>query len=561
MGWVLTARDYQAIAQQYCSDVIAGRIPACKWVVAACQRQVSDLGSQGGESFPYAYEPKLGERVCRFVENLHHTKGEWARNRQRITLEAWQVFVIMTTFSWWGLNTGYRRFRDVYVEVPRKNAKSTLTSGIALYMLLADGEPGAEVCSAATTKQQARIVFDDSRRMCKMDSAMVERFGLDVQQHALLVEDTGSKYVPLSAEGSTLDGLNVHFAPIDELHAHKTRAVYDVIDSGRGSRNQPMIWAITTAGTDRSGICYERRTHVTKVLGNVFKDETCFGIIYTIDDGDDWADPACWRKANPNYGVSVLAHDMHAAARYALSMASKQPEFLTKRLNVWVNADSAWMDMRAWDAAADKDLTLQQFAGADCLVGLDLASKVDIAAKVYLFEKEGTLYLFGSYWLPERAVENSVNSQYEGWRRSGYLTVTDGEVTDYDQIEESILDDCVRFDVQEVAYDPFQATQLSSHLVEHGVPMVEMRPTVLNFSEPMKELEARILSGRLKHNGCPVLTWMISNVVCHRDQKDNIYPRRERVENKIDGAVAAIMAIGRWMQQASQTEQPAYIAL
>lgn len=543
------ARDYDGIAAEYVRQVLAGQILACKWVQLACQRQLSDFKKQGDPDYPWRYQPELGIRVCRFVEMLRHTKGKWARNRETIKLELWQVFILMVVFSWVSKSTGMRRFRDVYIEVPRKNAKSTLTSGVSLYMLVADNEPGAEVYAAATTHKQARIVFDDSRRMAKQDSYFCEHFGLDVQQHALLVEDTGSKFVPLSAEGSTLDGLNVHFAPIDELHAHKTRDVYDVIDSGRGSREQPILWAITTAGSDRAGICYERRTHVTKVLQDVFQDDTCFGIIYTIDDGDDWTDPVSWRKANPNFGVSVFEHDMEAAARYAMSMASKQPEFFTKRLNVWVNADSAWMDMRAWDACADTSLQLSDFEGQPVYIGLDLASKVDIAAQVLLFERNGVLYLFGRYWLPERAVDNSANSQYEGWRRMGLLNVTDGEVTDYDQIEEAVLMDQQVFDVAEVAFDPFQATQLSSHLIDEGVPMVEMRPTVLNFSEPMKELEARVLAKKLRHNGDPVLTWMISNVVCHRDQKDNIYPNKERPENKIDGVVAAIMAIGRWMHQ------------
>lgn len=557
----MSIRDYDGLAAGYVQGVLVGEISACKWVKRACERQVKDLERQAQDGFDWVYEPKKGVRVCRFVEKLCHTKGKWARNKERIVLEAWQVFILMTVFSWVHVTTGMRRFRDVYIEVPRKNAKSTLTSGVALYMLVLDGEPGAEVYAAATTHKQARIVFDDSRRMAKQDRDFCDHFGLDVQQHALLVEDTGSKFIPLSAEGSTLDGLNVHFAPIDELHAHKTRDVYDVIDSGRGSREQPMLWAITTAGSDRAGICYERRTHITKVLDSVFVDETCFGIIYTIDDGDDWTDPASWRKANPNYGVSVFENDMEAAARYAMSMASKQPEFLTKRLNVWVNADSAWMDMRAWDAAARPSLTLSDFEGERCYIGLDLASKIDIAAQILLFEREGVLYIFGRYWLPERAVDISTNSQYEGWKRMGLLNVTDGEVTDYDQIEDAILDDQRTFDVAEVAFDPFQATQLSSHLLDEHVPMIEMRPTVLNFSEPMKELEARVLSGKLVHNGDPVLTWMISNVVCHRDKKDNIYPNKERPENKIDGAVAAIMAIGRWMQNETQVITQAFVEI
>ncbi|HEX5486508.1 MAG TPA: terminase TerL endonuclease subunit [Limnobacter sp.] len=540
-------KDYCAIALGYAQSVVRGETPACQFVKMACQRHLDDLEKQSLVVWNYRFDEELGNRVCAFIEGLRHTKGQWARRRETLLLEPWQCFVLVVPFGWVHKETGLRRFTDVYIEVPRKNAKSTLTSGVALYMLVADDEPGAEVYAAATTHKQARLVFDDSRRMAMLDSEFCHHFGVEIEKHQLLVDDTNSKFVPLAAEGSTLDGLNVHFAAIDELHAHKSRELYDVIDSGRGSREQPMIWAITTAGTNRSGICYERRSHVIKVLKGIFVDESTFGIVFTIDDGDDWTDPAVWAKANPNFGVSVLPEDMERASRYAMSMASKQPEFLTKRLNVWVNADHAWMDMRAWDACADDSLSLTDFEGERCIIGLDLASKIDIAAKIYLFERKGTLYLFGQYWLPERAVEESGNSQYQGWAIEGLLNVSPGEVTDYDDIEQSILDDKKRFDLAEVGFDPFQATQLSSHLIDQFVPMVEVKPTVLNFSEPMKELEARVLAGKLRHNGCPILTWMVSNVVCHTDAKDNIYPRKERPENKIDGVVAALTALNRFM--------------
>lgn len=540
-------KNYSEIARQYCLSVVSGQIVVCKFVQLACARHLADLEKQVCAGWPYVFDENKANRVCTFLEMLRHTKGKWARDKLKIELEPWQCFIVCVAFGWLVQKTGNRRFLDVYVEVPRKNAKSTLVSGIGLYMLVADNEPGAEVYAAATTHKQARLVFDDSRRMAKMDAEFARYFGVEVLQHSLLVEDSGSKYIPLSSEGSTLDGLNVHFAAIDELHAHKTRDVYDVIDSGRGSREQPMIFAITTAGTNRAGICYERRAHLVKVLNGVFQDDRFFGVIYTIDDGDDWSDPKVWKKANPNYGVSVFEDGIESAARYALSMTSKQPEFLTKRLNVWVNADAAWMDMRAWDACADPSIDLSQFEGAQCYVGLDLASKIDIAAKVYLFEKEGCLYLFGEYWLPERAVDIDANSQYQGWAIDGLLNVSPGEVTDYDEIEASLIEDRKRFDLREVGFDPFQATQLSSHLIEEGLPMVEVKPTVLNFSEAMKQLEALVLAKKIKHNGCPIMNWMVSNVVCHTDAKDNIYPRKERPENKIDGVVAALTALARQM--------------
>jgi phage terminase large subunit-like protein len=304
---------------------------------------------------------------------------------------------------------------------------------------------------------------------------------------------------------------------------------------------------MTTCVCDRAGICYEQRTYTVKVLERTTPDETWFGAIYTLDEGDAWHDPAVWRKANPNYGVSVLEDDMQAACRKAQSMPSALANFLTKRLNVWVNADSAWMDMQAWDRCADRSLTLDRVRHLPCVAGLDLASKVDIAAEVRVFEDAaaGRYYLIPSFWLPERAVQTGRNSQYDGWRRTGHLQVTEGEVIDFDEIERQLAAEARELQMREIPFDPWQATQLASHLLAEGAPMVEYRQTVQNMSEPMKQLEALVLQGKLVHDGNPVMTWMVSNVVCHRDVKDNIYPRKEREENKIDGAVAAIMALGR----------------
>lgn len=554
---------YLDAAVSYAHQVLDGTIPASKWTKAACRRQLDDLArAESDPYYPFEWRPDKAEHVCRFIEMLPHIKGEWAG--RPISLEPWQIFILTTVFGWYR-KTGRRRFRTVYIEVPRKNAKSTLSSGVALYMMTADQEPGAEIYSAATTREQARIVFDDSRRMAELVSGFRQRFGVKVLAHSLYSGLNGARYLPLSAEGSTLDGLNIHFVVVDELHAHKTRAVYDVLETGMGARAQPMLWNITTAGVDRSGICYEQRTYVLSLLnstlrkhdglgypvkGNAAEDDTYFGIIYTIDDEDDWTDEACWAKANPNYGVSVYPDDIRRLAEKAIKVASARANFLTKRLNVWVNSATAWMDMRKWDAMADPSLELEQFAGDDVTVSLDLASKVDIADKLRLFERldaDGIkhYYVFATHYLPEEAANDEANAQYAGWAEEGWLTTTPGNVIDFDLIEEDLREDMRTFNVKEIPYDPWQAQQLANHMMDEGAPMVELRQTVQNFSEAMKQLEALVISGRLHHNGDPVLTWMISNVVAFRDAKDNIYPRKEREQNKIDGAVALIMAIAR----------------
>ena len=539
--------DYPARARSYAERVLAGEIVACKLTRLACQRFIDDLQRADNDAeWPFRFDDLAASRACAFIERLPHIKGQWARQRLKIGLEGWQIFIICNLFGWLHRETGLRRFNTAYLEVARKNAKSTLAAGIGLYMLAADGEPGAEVYSAATTGDQARIVFDVARQMVLREPEFIAG-GVDPQRHGLYIPEDARKFEPLNAEGSTLDGLNPHCSIIDELHAHKRRDVYDVMDTARGARDQSLLLSITTAGSDRAGICYEQRTYLVKLLEGVFLDDTYFGVIYTLDDDDDWTDPAVWPKSNPNYGVSVLAEDFERSAREAMNKPSAQNNFLTKRLNVWVNADSAWMDMRAWDRCANPALKIEDFEGEECIASLDLASKVDIAAKIRLFRREKKYFAFGTYYLPEHAAEDGRNSQYSGWARMGRLLLSDGNVIDYDLLERDLKDDVTRFDVREVAYDPFQAMQFSQRMQAEGIEMVEMRPTVLNFSEPMKELEKLVLEGNFEHDGCPVLAWMVSNIVCHRDQKDNIYPRKEREENKIDGVVALLMALGRYM--------------
>lgn len=539
-------RDFCALALRYAKDVVAGKIPAGRFVKAACKRQIEDLKRWKAKGAAYRFDTARANKVCRFIELLPHIKGPKAG--EPIVLEPWQVFILTTVFGWVKAD-GSRRFRRVYIEVPRGNGKSALSSGVGLYMLCGDGEGGAEVYSFATTRDQAKIVFGDAQNMAKRTPGLRTHFGVDVNAHNINVLRTASKFEALSAEGSTLDGLNTHFACVDELHAHKTRAVYDVVETSIGKRVQSLLWVITTAGSNRAGICYEVRGFVIKVLAGVAKDESQFGIVYGLDEEDDWTTEEALIKANPNWGISVMPEVLLPLQAKAMTMPSAANNFKTKHLNEWVNADTAWMDMRAWDACKDQTLDPEQFAGEPTYVALDLASKVDIAAKIALHERtidgKAHYYVFGQYYLPRDTVERGENSQYQGWEHMELLTVTDGAVIDFDVIEQDLLADCSRFEVREVPYDPFQATQLSTRMAAQGVPMVEMRPTVLNFSEPMKQLEALVLQGRLHHNGDPVLAWMMSNVVAHMDAKDNIYPRKERPENKIDGVVALIMALGR----------------
>ncbi|MBA3852922.1 MAG: hypothetical protein C0503_00825 [Gemmatimonas sp.] len=459
--------------------------------------------------------------------------------------------------------------------VPTHN--STIAAGLGLFMLGPDGEPGAEVYSAATTREQAKIVFNTARQMAMRTPAYCDRFGVEPGIHALVSLATEASFKALSSDDQTLDGLNPHAAIVDELHAHRTRGVWDVLETATGARSQSLLLAITTAGSDRSGICFEVRSYLLQILegalaktpevadargytlkGATTDDESFFGIVYTIDEDDDWTSPEAWAKANPNLGVSVKTDDIARACQKAMRLPSAQPNFLTKRLNVWVNADSAWMDMRAWSRCGDSQLRIEQFAGTPAIVALDLSSKTDIAAAAILFrrverekDKHGEdvdrvhYYAFGRYYLPEETIEESDNSQYRGWADSEFLIETDGNTTDFARIREDLVELRSTVAVAEVGIDVYQARQLGNELQEDGLAVVEIPMTVKQLSEPMKELEAAVLGGRFHHDGNPALAWMMSNVVAHRDRKDNIFPAKPTANAKIDGAVALIMAMSR----------------
>lgn len=554
---------YVDAANGYAKAVVAGEIPACKWVRLACQRQLDDLVREPSDAWPWVFDVARAERPCAFIELLPHIKGKWAREGRRIELAAWQCFNLTTVFGWVHRDTGLRRFLEAYEEVPRKNAKSTKGSGILLYMLTADGEHGAECYTAATTRDQARIVFDDAKAMAQRSPGLSTHLGLAILQHSLTVAASASKAAPLAAEGSTLDGLNVHFALLDELHAHKTRAVYDVIDTARGAREQALLMTITTAGTDRSGICYERRTHVTKILEGVVTDERVFGIIYTIDDGDDYFSPASWAKANPNYGVSVMPGDMEAQARKAEAMPSALSNFLTKRLNVWVSGESPWMDMRAWERCADLALRdLQAYAGAKAWLGLDLAQKKDFAALCIVFEVDGVWHVCTRLYLNELAVQESGNAHLTGWARQGHVVMTDGDITDFDVVADDLREMCRTFDVQEIAFDPALSMYFAGKLIEEGLPLVEITQRALFFTPPLIQVENLVLEKKLRHDANPVMNWMVSNLVVKVSKFNELRsPTKERPENKIDGPMAMLMALGRALATSKEEAAPSIILL
>lgn len=542
-------------ANRYARDVVAGKVVAGAYVRKACARHLDDMRASKAKTYPFYFDAQAAERACAFIELLPHTKGKWARDAQRLKLAPWQCFLVAVLFGWMRRKNGLRRFRELYAEIPRKNGKSQLGAGIGLYMFIADSEYGAEIYSGATTEKQAWEVFGPARQMMQRTPGLINAAGVEVWAKALAIPADGSKFEPVI--GKPGDGSSPSCALIDEFHEHDTPDLIDTMQTGMGAREQPLTAIITTAGYNLGGPCFDKHTEAKRMLDGLIENDELFAIIFSIDDGDDWASPDALKKANPNYGVSLDEDYLLAQQRRALMNPIEQTRFKTKHLNVWCSARNAWMNMQQWQLCADPQLTIDEFAGDPCWLILDLASKNDICAFVALFQRfiagQMHYYAFGRYYLPEDAIEEAKQNQalYRKWIAQGYLIETEGAEIDFDVIREDVKPFASRFAVQEIAYDPWRATQLAHQLMKDGATVVEYRQTVQNMSPPMKEVMAAVKSGRFHHDDNPVLNWMISNVTAKEDAKENIYPRKDKPEMKIDGPVALIMGVGRCM--ASET--------
>jgi phage terminase large subunit-like protein len=549
-------------AIQYADDVATGKVVACRWVQLACKRALSDWEAAAAGTSAFFFDERQAARVCAIIESFPHVKGEWARNNQRIRLEPWQCFILANIFGWKRKDTSKRRFVTVYLEVARKNAKSTLASGIGVYLLACDNEPGAVIVSAATTRDQARLCFADAQQLMRKEPGFCRHFGVQVRANAITCERTGSTFKPLSAEGSHQDGLNIHGALIDEVHAMKDRRIYDVIETGTGARQQPLLFAISTAGFNQHGIGYELRGYLTKVLDNAVADESFFGLIYTLDEGDNWQDERVWSKPNPNLGVSVYLDDLRRQALKASQTPSAQMNYLTKRMNMWVNANSAWIDTRLWQAAAVPRTWAQAaavLAGEACYIGIDLATKSDLLALCLWFPPAGARTkhtLVFRFWVPEFALQQEDNGTLADFARRGAIEVHRGKVADFEMLADDLEDIGRTFNVLEMAADPWQLPPLLSILNRRSfeIPIEPTRQVVATMSPAMKETANWLLADEIEHDGNPAMTWQISNVVCHYDAKENIYPRKAHKANKIDGCVAMFLAADRVLK--SYSAQP-----
>ena len=488
---------------------------------------------------------RRGDLVCDWVETFcTHVKGDLAG--RSLVLDEWQRQWVREVF---GPQTrdGRRKTRTALLGVPRKAGKSTLSAALALYGLFADGEQGAEVYAVAGDRDQARNVFDAARAMVQANPTMSQH--AKVCRNWIEVPSTNSLFRVLSADGRRQHGLNPHMVVFDELHVQPTPELWEAMTSGMGARSQPLTIAITTAGFDRQSICYELYDYGRRIESGQVDDPAWHFRWFGADEGDDWTDRAVWAKAHPGLGASVRHEFLESEFRQAEAQPSRQNTFRRLYLNQWTSADVRWIDLGLWDRNAGLTVDEGQLAGRECFGGLDLASTSDFAALVWLFpdgdQDETSFRVVCRFWLPRAAVErrSRMRATLEAWERDGWLQVTDGDVIDYDTVYDTICRDAARFNVIEMAHDPWNAHQLVQNVHGSGIKIWPLQQSIGQLSPPSKTLEILLGEERLRHGGHPILRWMADNVVVRSDASENIRPDKDKSTEKIDGIVALVIAI------------------
>jgi len=536
----------------YAERVVAGKVPAGALHRLACARHLGDLTRQA-HRFDAAEATKA---IDFFPQVLRHYKGEWAGTP--IVLEAWQQFIVGSLWGWRQAD-GRRRFRTAFVECPRGQGKSVLAGGLALLATFFDGEPGADGFIVATKKDQARIVFESSRQMVLAAAALRKR--VTVEKHQLLQESSASKLVPLGADADTLDGLRPHIVIADEVHAHKTPAVIEVMQTGMGTRRQPLLFEITTAGQERTSIWWAHRDYTRQLLEGVVEDDAWFGLIACAEEDDDWQAVSTWRKANPNYGISVKPEYLQTECRKAVNIPAYEPTFRRLHLGQLVEQDTRLIPRAQWDACGE-DYDWAALAGRPVFAGLDLSKTTDLTACTWLtVDPDGAVRVWPQVWLPEAKLADTTDRvPYRTWQQQGWLTVTPGSVVDYARVRADIVERARTCQLRALGYDPWNATetaqQLAGTLGEKAV--LEVRQGYASMTEPTQRLLALLAAGQLRHPRSPVLTWTADNLAVSTDPAGNLKPDKAKSRQRIDPMVALLNAMSLWLKLAPQTTGSIY---
>lgn len=508
-----------------------------KWIRTASDKQAVADGCE--------FRIELAEEVREFFDRfLRHSKGQFAG--KPFTLLDWQWNDLIAPLFAWIRPDGRRRFQRCYLEVAKKNGKSTILAGLALFLLVADGESGAEVYSAAADREQASIIFNESAFMVKQSPLAAHLEIIESRKH-ISFPRTKSIYKALSSEVFTKEGLNASAILFDELHAQPNRELWDTLRYSTRSRRQPLHISITTAGYDRNSICWEQHDYALKVLDGRIVDPSFLPVIYAAGEADDWRLPATWRKANPSLGVTVQEETLAADCQEAVDSPAKENTFRRYTLNQWTEQAVRWLAMHKWDACAGT-MNAADLLGKPCFAGLDMASTTDITALVLVFPLPGAYAVLPWFWIPKDSAherERRAKVPYLLWAKQGLMEMTEGNVCDYDVIRRRIGEIGKQYNIREIAIDRWNSTQLQTQLAGDGFTVIPFGQGFASMSGPTKEIEKLVLGGKLVHFGNPVLRWMAGNVTVATDAAGNFKPDKEKSTEKIDGIVASIMGLGR----------------
>lgn len=542
--------DYVLVAIAYAEDALEDKKHQRynKWVRLAAKRFMADLKRAQLANPPFLWSPGQANQACEFIEMLPHVEGNWAAKGEEnlIKLEPAQVFFICQLFGF-RRPDGSRRFTNAVFAVARKNAKSTLAAAILLYCFCLEPEIGPQILSAATTGDQARIVWGVAQKMVKRLPDLCDTFTVEAFANAIARYEVGGTFKPINAKASTQDGLNPSALCFDELHAHKTRDLYDVLRSAAGARKNPLFLYTTTEGYENAGPWAEIRQFSQQVLDGLVEADHFLALYYGLDEDDDDFDESKWIKANPLLGVSVTLDKMREYAAEAKQQPGSMAEFRIKRLNRRAQSASGFVDLIRWRKCGGK-VDLDAMQGHRCYAGLDLSSTRDMTAFSLVWDVHGVWHVFVKYWVPDNAVEQRNERgtvRYAPWVNAGHIVVTDGDAVDYDVIERDVLDFANRFKPEEIAFDSWNAQQLCNNLMGAGLPMVEFVQGPKSYHPAMQALEKAYIKGNLAHGDNPVLNWNVANLIARKDINNNMAPDKKRAPDKIDGIVATLMALGR----------------
>ncbi|PHM68044.1 terminase large subunit [Xenorhabdus kozodoii] len=527
--------------EQYAFDIQNGKISACNRLKQAVKRYYNDLNNP-----LYMFDTEVVERFIAFSRFYPNVKGHL--RGKPIVLEPWQQFAFANLFGFKVKATGRRKYRSAYIQVPRKNVKSTVAAILANWFLVMESGQ-QDIYTAAVSRDQARIVFDDARQMSLLSKLLKKR--LSIQQHKVTYPKTNSLLKPLAAKAATIEGTNPSLAIVDEYHLHPDNAVYSALELGMGARPEGVLFAITTAGSNVISACKQHYDYCCQILDGEEQNESLFALIYELDDENEIDDEALWVKANPNLNISVDSAALHDTIQKARGIPSQWTEMLTKRFNIWCQGETPWMGEGAWKAC-QMDYDENDLKGLECYAGLDLSSTGDITSVCYTFPVNNELLLLTRHYLPEAQLQNPANKNravYRQWVKLGWIRTTTGDCIDYDCIRDDILRDSQHFDIKLVGFDTWNATHLRTQLQGAGIEVEPFPQTYMRFSPVAKSAEVFVNRKVIRHNGDPVLAWAMSNVVMETDANANIKPNKKKSANKIDPAIAFLMSFGTWQAE------------